>query len=133
MVEEKKLKSIDTAHYNVSEQENGLIYVVFKEGTDITIDLLEEMIDVYNQITGGKHLPFLYEVEPYVTISKEARDYSVKIEKRKPISASAVYVDNIAYAIIVNFYMKFNRPHKPFKMFNKRDEAIKWLLSYQEK
>ncbi len=43
------------------------------------------------------------------------------------LGATAVVVDTLAYKLIANFYLKFNKPKRPYKVFSKEEEAIKWL------
>ena len=62
-----------------------------------------------------------------VSLSKEARDNAVKIEDQSMLGATAVVVDTLAYKLIANFYLKFNKPKRPYKVFSKEEEAIKWL------
>ena len=64
-----------------------------------------------------------------VNITKEARDNAVKIEDQSSLGASAVIVNNLAYKLIANFYMRFNKPKRPFKTFSNEKDAIEWLLT----
>ena len=43
--------------------------------------------------------------------------------------ADAIIVSNLAQKILINFYLKFNKPPKPSQAFNSEEQAINWLLS----
>ena len=40
----------------------------------------------------------------------------------------ALVVNNLAYRILSNFFIRFNRPVVPTKVFNSRKKALVWLL-----
>lgn len=129
-LEERIVSEVDTAKYNIKLKSDGIVYVVFKDNTTLDIDLQIEMLNVYNEITRGTLTPFLFEAKDGVEITKEARHNAIVMEDKTPCKVTAVIVQNIAYAMIANFYMKFNKPKRPFKVFNKREEAIEWLKSH---
>ena len=41
--------------------------------------------------------------------------------------AEAFVVESLANRLIANFYIKFNRPKNPTKIFNKMESALAWL------
>lgn len=41
----------------------------------------------------------------------------------------ALYVNSLAYRIMANFFIRFDKPPIPTKLFSSRDKAIDWLLS----
>jgi hypothetical protein len=89
------------------------------------------MVDVYAQLCGGNKFPFLFEVGKQCSITKEAREYAIKIEADKPVAISAVLVDNAFDKLMANFYYKFNKPQKPYKVFRNFDDAVAWLLDFK--
>jgi len=125
-----ELKQIVLPEGTVTLKTNGIIYVNYKKDTTVDIDVQTRMLNAFNEITEKKLTPFFIEAEDGVTVTKEARDNAIVIEESTPCKVTAVLVQNIAYAMIANFYVKFNKPKRPFKVFNKRDEAIEWLKSH---
>lgn len=110
---------------------DGIVYCDYKEGVELDVPLQMLMLDVFNELTEGKKVPFLIEGGLGVTITKEARDNAIKIEDISPFKATAVVVRNIAQALIANFFIKFNKPKSPYKVFNNKEEAIEWLKEYR--
>ena len=129
-LKEKILAEVDAPKYNIKLKSDGIVYVVFKENTMLDIDLQIEMLNIYKEITKDELTPFMFEAEYGVEITKEARDNAIVMEDQTPCKVTAVIVQNIAYALIANFYMKFNKPKRPFKVYNKKEEAIEWLKSH---
>lgn len=105
------------------------MYVTFKDNCVLDIDLQIKLIESYNQITNGKLTRFIFLANENVTITKEARDNAILIEDISPLGASAIIVTNLAYKLIANFYLKFNKPKRPYKVFDNEQAAIEWLNS----
>lgn len=87
------------------------------------------MLDVYIELCGNKFHPFIFEADEYVTVTKEARDNALSLEEKSPVGLSAVIVKSLAHKLIADFYMKFNKPRRPYKVFKDFNEGINWLKS----
>ena len=44
-------------------------------------------------------------------------------------SAAVLLVDNMANRLIANFFIQFNKPPYPYRVYEDQEEAIKWLKS----
>jgi hypothetical protein len=114
----------------VSLREDGIVHVHFKEFVEITVELQGRMYDIYNEICGHDHKPFLFTADEFVSVTKEARNNSIIMEGLYPGSASAVLVTSIAYKLIANFYLIVNKPKSPYRVFNNEEDAVEWLKTY---
>ncbi len=114
----------------ITERKDGIVHVHFKEGTEITVKLQGKLLDIYNDICGDEHKPFLFTASEYVTIGKEARDNSIIMEAMYPGSASAVIANSIAYRLIANFYLTVNKPKSAYRVFGDEGKAIEWLKTF---
>jgi hypothetical protein len=121
------VKELDFEDVNIQRKSNDIVYVTFKDDCNLDIPLQMRLLDYYRDITGGKLMHFMFFAAENVSLSKEARDNAVKIEDQSMLGATAVVVDTLAYKLIANFYLKFNKPKRPYKVFSKEDEAITWL------
>lgn len=121
------VKELDFEDVNIQRKSNDIVYVTFKDDCNLDITLQMRLLDYYRDITGGKLMHFMFFAAENVSLSKEARDNAVKIEDQSMLGATAVVVDTLAYKLIANFYLKFNKPKRPYKVFSKEDEAITWL------
>jgi len=54
---------------------------------------------------------------------------SKHVEYSKIRIAEAFLINSLANRLIVNFYIKFNRPPNPTKVFNNLESALEWLRS----
>lgn len=127
------IKEIDSKEANIALKSNGIVYVLFKDDCILDIDLQFRLLDSYNKITDGKLMPFIFLAAQNVTITKEARDNATSLESISPLGASAAIVNNLAYKLIANFYMKLNKSKRPFKTFSNEVDAVEWLLNIKMK
>ncbi len=121
------IKELDFSEVNLQLKSNDIVYVTFKDNCNLDIPLQMRLLDYYYDITDGKLMHFIFMAAENVSITKEARDNAVKIEDQSMLGASAVVVDSLPYKLIANFYLKFNKPKRPYKVFGKEQDAIKWL------
>lgn len=122
--------TIEIEEATITERADGIVYVHFKEGTEITVELQGKMLDIYSEICSEKKKPFLFSASEYVSIGKEARDNSIVLEALYPGLASAVVAPSIAYKLIANFYLLVNKPKSPYKVFSDEDSAVEWLSTF---
>lgn len=121
------VKELDFPEVNLQLKSNDIVYVTFKDNCNLDIPLQLRLLDYYYDITDGKLMHFMFFAAENVSLSKEARDNAVKIEDQSMLGATAVVVDTLAYKLIANFYLKFNKPKRPYQVFSKEEDAIKWL------
>ncbi len=124
------ITEIDLNEVNISLRSDGIAYVFFKENCILDIDMQNKLLEVYRQLTNNKPTPFLFLADNGVSVTKEARDNAILIEEQSPCIASAVVVTNLAYKLVANFYLQFNKPKRPYKVFSNKTEAIEWLKKY---
>lgn len=112
--------------YNQSER---LLHMTILEGAEIELENAIENYEAAQSLTGPtKHL-LLVDAHSNVYISKEARAYSAELKPNSPI-AMAVVVSSTANRLIGNFYINFNKPKVPTKLFSSDDKAIEWLKGF---
>jgi len=124
------IKEVVLPELSVSLKSDGIVYVKYNQDVTLDIPLQAKSLEAFNEVTKKKLTPFLFEADLGISVTKEARDNAIVMEDQTPCKATAVLVQNIAYALIANFYMKFNKPKRPYKVFNNREEAVDWLKGY---
>ena len=123
------LEIIDHEKVTVSKRNDNIIHVCFKPNTEITIEFQVELVNMYDQLTGGEKSLFIFEGGEFVSVTKEARENAILIEGSTPTKASAIVVRNLAQKIVADFYYKINKPKQPFKVFWSFEKGIHWLQS----
>jgi hypothetical protein len=66
-------------------------------------------------------------------LTADARNYYASCELSKYRYADAIVVNSFAIKILVNFYLQFNNPPVPTKMFNTIGEAEIWIQELKKK
>ena len=129
---EQIIRKFDFSAAIVGLRRDGIVHVYFKPGTEITVTLQEKMLVIYHEVADGVKRPFIFEAAEHCSITKEAKNNALEIESQTPCRMSAVFVTNIAYRVIAEFFYTFNKPKQPYKVVTDFDEGIAWLLQMQQ-
>lgn len=108
--------------------DNNILHIRVLEGAEITLENLMTDHQMGLALTKGKKTLALVDTRASFIVTPEARKYMKEEITDKHRIATAVVTDNGFSRIIVNFFMMFNNPATPFKMFDCPEKAEKWLL-----
>lgn len=124
------LRTIESEFIILSINSDGIGQMHFKD--NITFDIPEQMEHLKNliEITNGQKTPFVVTAGENVTITKDARDNAIVIEDDSPVCASAIVVQNLAYKLLAEFYIKIQKPKQPYKIFTNQDSAFEWCKQF---
>lgn len=115
--------------------DNGIVFIRIDDNSEVSLQDSKDQQSFLKAKHDGqnKHL-VLVEPGRYTSISKEAREFSTLPESNNMIVASAVIVKSIAHRIIINFIINFIRQQNmKMRMFDNKEKAIEWLLSFNKK
>jgi aspartyl/asparaginyl-tRNA synthetase len=126
---DEMVRIMDVKEALVGLRKDGIVHVYYRPHTEINIELQDKMLAIFNEITQGNKMPFLFEAGEFCTVTKEARLNAIHMEDRTPTFATAVLVRNLAQKMIADFYYKVNRPRQPFKVVHQKEKGIAWLKS----
>jgi hypothetical protein len=128
------IKKSETDFAVVSLEEDRIIRVMFKKKSEITEESFRKLFDVFQSMIEGVPYAYLYYAEDgSVTVTDDGRRFAKDEEFSFPKICNAVIVTNLAHKLIANFYLKFNKPNYPFKVFSKKEDALKWCRQQQNK
>jgi hypothetical protein len=71
--------------------------------------------------------PFLMDIRNARSLSREARAFYASAEVAEVFSATALVVSSPLSRAIGNFFLGFNRPAMPTRLFESEAEALAWL------
>lgn len=126
----KILQSLETSTCIISIDEAGVGSMHFKDDSHQDIPEQMENLKALNEITGHWPTPFVVTAGENFTLTKEARHNALLIEDISPMKATAVVVQNVAYRIITDFYMKIQKPKNPFAVFTDKQKAYEWCIQF---
>ena len=128
------IKKTETNALEISMCSDGIIRVMFKKNTEIEPPIFKEMFEKFNDMIEGEKYPYIYFVEDSsVIFTNEGREYSKQNELAFPKICNAFVVKSLAHKLIANFYLKFNKPVYPSKVFSNMADAEAWCFEqYKE-
>ncbi len=112
--------------------ENGLAHYHIKFGETLEMDDVQLMLDEIEKLGPEKQYMNLFEFSENADVDEKTRQWAADGDGNKQTIADAIVIKSLAQKIIGNFYLKFNRPVKPSKIFNSPTEAYNWLLAQKE-
>lgn len=98
------------------------------EGVELNVDDVREMREVYLRFSEGQPFAILLDASNNFTPGEEARALIASKEYTDKRIAAAFVTNSVANKLFGNFFIKFNRPATPTKMFNNEAAAYEWLL-----
>ena len=107
--------------------QDDVLYIVFKEGADVCIDCMKESKKARLLLQNNQKMKILVDSRGLFNITKEARDYAAEDRHADLSIAMALVSDSLPTKLMMNFFIKFNRPKTPTKMFTDVDKALEWL------
>ncbi|MCC6819054.1 MAG: hypothetical protein IT245_09200 [Bacteroidia bacterium] len=125
------IKSLEHVKFKVALRNDGIYHVFLKDKTVLDLELQSEMLAFYKEITNEEDGLFIFEAGHMCNVTKQARDKAIEIEAISPVSASVVFVQNMVYKMIANFFYRMNKPKQPYLVVTNFDEGIKWLKSLE--
>lgn len=121
--------------YQVDLLAEGIVLVTMceEEIEQVNLEHLKALRDCIGRLGGGKKMKVLMNIKTFSIISAEARRFSAEEEGLKYTLVNAIVVNSMAIRIGANFYIRFNKPVRPVKIFNKVESALEWLRSFPER
>lgn len=116
--------------YTLEFKSNGILYAYVSGSEAETLDSLKEIVEIANDLIGHKKVPMFFKHDDFALPSSEIRKYWAKKDSNPYAIAETYIVQSIAFKILADFYMRFNKPERPTKLFTSEKEAEKWLLQF---
>ena len=126
-------KTIDQRHQRkeisttVLEYSNGLMCLRLKEGAEFDLAAIKEQFLAQDEMTNTEDYAVLVDATHHVSMTKECREFMAAYNNPRRKGTALLTNYNLATLLLANFYLKFNKPLIPTKIFNKEKEALSWL------
>jgi hypothetical protein len=123
------MEVINKKYYTINYTGN-IMFIDYKEGTEITVEIMKQMMQDMIELSKGKKFAVFSDLTKNISSTAEARIYGAKNEFTSYTVANAVITNSLAIKIMVNFFITFNKPEKPTRLFKDRKGAVDWLKTY---
>lgn len=110
--------------------EGDIVVGRFLDGAEVQLDDARENLAATARLHPGGAVPVLVDLRRVRSQTAEARAYFAGAEGSRVSRAVALLVDSALSRIIGNFYLGFNRPGTPTRLFTSEDEARAWLRAF---
>lgn len=121
------LESVETEKFTISWLDGNVLEIVIKEKAYLDVDDIKEIQIHKTKLTQNKTHGILFITPQFGNISKEGRAYSASPAASINCIAKAVIAPNLGMKILANFFITFDRPCVPHKVFRTETEALIWL------
>lgn len=82
------------------------------------------------QLTRGKKLPAIADISCVKNVDKDARRCFSSNKAEEDLAVLAIIVSNPVTPTLGNFFLKFNRPAYPCRLFTRTEEALTRIQQY---
>lgn len=122
-------KKITFPNFEVEINDFGFYKVSVNESEEFTVEDLKKLVNSQFEL-GGEKLPVLVLCAEHATTNSELLNAISKNINNPYSKADAFVIKSMAQKILANFYIKINKPERPTKFFNNKEEAINWLKPF---
>jgi hypothetical protein len=113
--------------YSMFMRPDNIIELRFENGFNGNAEDGRNMVKMFKQLTGEVKPSLLVLYGEDNMFSKDAREYISSKEVSDVLKADAFVIKGLALRIMGNGYLKINKPKRPTRLFNSKDEALNWL------
>lgn len=105
-----------------------IIFIYYHENAVLEAEDFDEVVAAFKELTDNKPFKALAEFGEYATATPEARKHAGEV--RVNCIAEAVVFHSLAVRILLKFHILIRKQPHPFKIFENKKDAIKWLNKF---
>lgn len=114
--------------------EHDIVWIRYKEiNEEFDLAMAKTHTRALGRLTGGQPVHIIIDFRDIdMSFSNEARTYFAQNEQHSAIRLSqALILSSLAHRIVANFYLKFNKPNCPARIFGSPADALEWICSLE--
>ena len=111
--------------------DNGIMIITVNPDIYVELEMVQEVVKKQKEIIQDEAILVLLDISKASGITKEAREYTSGEHVEGLQIAMAILISSLPMRIMANFFIKFDNPPAPTKMFNSNEDAIKWLETFR--
>lgn len=118
---------VSHSKFTIKQINDKLLSLEIHENEIIEADDIHMIYQGYNKLVGDAEYSVAVYGNPFSSISDEAKRIAAEeysSPKRKKV---ALISDNLAHVMIVKFFIIWNKPKTPIKIFKSEEKAFTWL------
>lgn len=107
------------------------VYGRFHDGAEVTGDDARENLRATSALVQGRPTPVIVDLRPIRSQTAEARAAFAGPEATRVTRACALVIESPLSRVLGNFYLGFNRPASPTRLFNSVADAEAWVSTFE--
>ena len=111
--------------------DEGIVRGRFHDGAEVGLADAQENLDLMARLVNGHRMPVLVDLRPVRSQSADARAYFAGPAAAEVTVAVALLIESPLSRVVGSFFLGFNRPQTPAKLFTSVEDAEKWLVSFR--
>ena len=123
------MKKITHHKFTIELIKENFLSLIIHENEIIEADDIHLIYQGYEQLIGNNEYVVAIYGNAFSSISEEARAIAVSQYASRKRKKVAFISDNLAHIIIIKFFIQWNKPTTPIKMFKSEQKAFDWLES----
>ncbi|PHR47054.1 MAG: hypothetical protein COA32_09020 [Fluviicola sp.] len=123
------MEKVSHDKFTIKRIEDNFLSLEIHENEIIEIDDIHLIYQGYDELVGNSEYVVAVYANLFSSISAKAQKIAATqyaSEKRKRV---ALITDNVAHVMIVRFFITWNKPKTPIKIFKSEEKAFRWLKS----
>ena len=124
-------QTITTPHEKIWLDENGILRAMVLPNAFKELPDAKEVMRVCEELADGQKRPLLVDIRQSAGLSMDARKYFAGEETSKLVLALGMLIHTPLSRLLGNFFMKFNQPDFPVRLFTDEQRAVEWLKQYR--
>lgn len=121
------IRTIEVEGTLVSLLEGNIIRIVPSENVDYSIALMEKLQVAKKELIGDQKYAVLMVAPRMGDMDKEAKEFAAGEFTNRNVVAKAIVLKNMGTRLLVQFFIKLNKPIVEHAIFENEHEALVWL------
>lgn len=116
--------------FTIQLRSDGILHSHTSDGKEFNVESLKKFNVVMGKMLNYKKAPLLITFDEFAIPPVETREFWSKKDACPYASADAYIATTFGHKFIGNFYLKFDKPGRPTKIFSNEKEAVDWLKGF---
>lgn len=122
-------KFIDLKTCSLNLDQQGIVELNIYPEQELPKEKVLEIFEaIHNELPEAKTL--MVTAGDRATLAPEARDLVSSGNVTEQIKADAIVTEHYSHQMSANFFVRYNRPQRPTKLFKTVEEAKEWLVTF---
>lgn len=125
------MQIVETRTAKIFIDENNILQILLHRNSVVDYEDALDNALVIKRLTKGGACFKLVDIRYHVKFEIKAKKFIDSKDVQATTLARAVLINNSVKRVTFNFFIQFNSVQIPTRFFTKKDEAIKWLKTFQ--